>query len=222
MRPLVGPALPWLREVPEVNVRTYVVGPGGRPGVWFFSLDIATPDTVAAARAEHERWPLRHATVRELDDRLLSRRGFPRRTVRRWRTTARASASGSGSPGLCSYTEPRGRLRLPLSIVRGDVHRAARDERRGDARPLPGRARGRRPGLVRGQRDGQGKRAEARRQRLLWGRLLRLTPSWSSCNRRGSSGRPGLEERPDGTGILRQRLCRPRPQRAERCQRHLP
>lgn len=46
----VGPALPWLGGVPETNVRTYVVGPDGRPGVWFFSLDIVSPHAVAVAR----------------------------------------------------------------------------------------------------------------------------------------------------------------------------
>lgn len=47
----VGPAPRWLNAIPETNVRTYVIGPDGRPGVWFFSLDIASPDAVAAARA---------------------------------------------------------------------------------------------------------------------------------------------------------------------------
>lgn len=46
-----GPALPWLRAIPETNVRTYVVGPNGRPGVWFFSLDIASVDAMIAGRA---------------------------------------------------------------------------------------------------------------------------------------------------------------------------
>jgi uncharacterized protein len=44
------PALPWLSAFPELNVRTYVSF-GGKPGVWFFSLDAANPVAVAAARA---------------------------------------------------------------------------------------------------------------------------------------------------------------------------
>jgi uncharacterized protein len=44
------PALPWLSAFPELNVRTYVSF-GGKPGVWFFSLDAANPLAVAAARA---------------------------------------------------------------------------------------------------------------------------------------------------------------------------
>ena len=35
-----GPAVPYLGSFPETNVRTYVRGPDGRPGVWFDSLDI--------------------------------------------------------------------------------------------------------------------------------------------------------------------------------------
>jgi uncharacterized protein YqjF (DUF2071 family) len=44
------PALPWLSAFPELNVRTYVVA-GGKPGVWFFSLDAQNPIAVALARA---------------------------------------------------------------------------------------------------------------------------------------------------------------------------
>jgi uncharacterized protein YqjF (DUF2071 family) len=44
------PALPWLSRFPETNVRTYVQGPEGAPGIWFFSLDAARLPVVAAAR----------------------------------------------------------------------------------------------------------------------------------------------------------------------------
>jgi uncharacterized protein YqjF (DUF2071 family) len=43
------PPLPWLSRFPELNVRTYVVY-GGRPGIYFFSLDAARVAAVAAAR----------------------------------------------------------------------------------------------------------------------------------------------------------------------------
>jgi uncharacterized protein YqjF (DUF2071 family) len=50
----VGPrGLNWLPGVsafPELNVRTYVVA-GGKPGVWFFSLDAASTVAVRGARA---------------------------------------------------------------------------------------------------------------------------------------------------------------------------
>jgi uncharacterized protein YqjF (DUF2071 family) len=47
--PRAVPALPWLSEFAEVNVRTYVRAEG-RPGVYFFSLDAANPLAVVAAR----------------------------------------------------------------------------------------------------------------------------------------------------------------------------
>jgi uncharacterized protein YqjF (DUF2071 family) len=43
--------LPWLSAFPELNVRTYVTL-GGKPGVYFFSLDAANPVAVWTAR----RW----------------------------------------------------------------------------------------------------------------------------------------------------------------------
>jgi uncharacterized protein YqjF (DUF2071 family) len=43
------PALPGASEFPELNVRTYVRA-GGRAGVWFFSLDAASPVAVRGAR----------------------------------------------------------------------------------------------------------------------------------------------------------------------------
>jgi hypothetical protein len=44
------PPVPGTTAFPELNVRTYVTA-GGRPGVWFFSLDAASPLAVRAARA---------------------------------------------------------------------------------------------------------------------------------------------------------------------------
>ncbi len=44
------PAVPWLSRFPETNVRTYVVGPDGRVGIWFFSLDAARLAPVLAGR----------------------------------------------------------------------------------------------------------------------------------------------------------------------------
>jgi uncharacterized protein len=44
------PSVPWLSAFPELNVRTYVTC-GGKPGVWFFSLDAASSLAVAIARA---------------------------------------------------------------------------------------------------------------------------------------------------------------------------
>lgn len=43
------PRVPGAHRFPELNVRTYVRR-GDRPGVWFYSLDAASPIAVAAAR----------------------------------------------------------------------------------------------------------------------------------------------------------------------------
>ena len=47
--PRFVPPLPWLSAFPELNVRTYV-SIGGKPGVWFFSLDAGNPIAVEGAR----------------------------------------------------------------------------------------------------------------------------------------------------------------------------
>jgi uncharacterized protein YqjF (DUF2071 family) len=47
------PAVPWLSRFPETNVRTYVRGPDGRPGIWFFSLDAARMPPVLTARTTY-------------------------------------------------------------------------------------------------------------------------------------------------------------------------
>lgn len=48
VRPPVGPGtIPF----PETNVRTYVTGPNGETGVWFFSLDATSAAAVTAARS---------------------------------------------------------------------------------------------------------------------------------------------------------------------------
>jgi len=43
------PAMPWVSQFAELNVRTYVRA-AGKPGVYFFSLDAANPLAVEAAR----------------------------------------------------------------------------------------------------------------------------------------------------------------------------
>jgi uncharacterized protein YqjF (DUF2071 family) len=48
--PRFVPALPWVSAFPELNVRTYVTA-GGKPGVYFFSLDAGNALAVGAARA---------------------------------------------------------------------------------------------------------------------------------------------------------------------------
>ena len=44
------PRFPPMSDFPEINIRTYVTR-GGKPGVWFISLDASNPVAVKAARA---------------------------------------------------------------------------------------------------------------------------------------------------------------------------
>src|SRR5215216_6808958 len=53
LRTPLAPALPWFTSFPETNVRTYVVGPDGREGLWFFSLDAARLEPVLVARSTY-------------------------------------------------------------------------------------------------------------------------------------------------------------------------
>lgn len=48
---VLGGCLPDLSSAPEINLRTYVRGPDGGDGLWFFSLDVANTTVAAAARA---------------------------------------------------------------------------------------------------------------------------------------------------------------------------
>ncbi len=50
VRPRPLPGVPRLSDFPELNLRTYVSA-GGRPGIWFFSLDAHNPVAVRLARA---------------------------------------------------------------------------------------------------------------------------------------------------------------------------
>jgi uncharacterized protein YqjF (DUF2071 family) len=51
VRTPLAPAPPWSASFPETNVRTYVVGPDGREGLWFLSLDAARLEPVLVAAA---------------------------------------------------------------------------------------------------------------------------------------------------------------------------
>jgi uncharacterized protein YqjF (DUF2071 family) len=50
VRPPGAPQALTVATFPETNVRTYVVGPTGEPGIWFFSLDAGHLAAVLAAR----------------------------------------------------------------------------------------------------------------------------------------------------------------------------
>lgn len=48
--PVGGLPIPTLSRYPETNVRTYVVDPSGRRGLWFFSLDVPRVHAIILAR----------------------------------------------------------------------------------------------------------------------------------------------------------------------------
>jgi uncharacterized protein YqjF (DUF2071 family) len=53
LHPPMLPAMPWISHFPETNVRTYVVGPEGHRGIWFFSLDADRLMAVMGARVSY-------------------------------------------------------------------------------------------------------------------------------------------------------------------------
>lgn len=57
--PFIPPS-PWLSRFPETNVRTYVRGPDGKRGIWFFTLEADRLLAVAGARLTY-RLPYRWA-----------------------------------------------------------------------------------------------------------------------------------------------------------------
>jgi len=63
LRPPFLPALPWISQFPEMNVRTYVRGPDGERGIWFFSLEADRLAAVAGARLSYGL-PYRWADMR--------------------------------------------------------------------------------------------------------------------------------------------------------------
>ena len=53
LRPPRVSALPWISRFPEMNVRTYVRGPDGERGIWFFSLEADRLAAVVGARLSY-------------------------------------------------------------------------------------------------------------------------------------------------------------------------
>lgn len=68
LRPPLVPALPWISRFPETNVRTYVRGPDGEPGIWFFTLEADRLLAVAGARMFYGL-PYRWSRMRVRQDR---------------------------------------------------------------------------------------------------------------------------------------------------------
>lgn len=123
--------IPRLSSFLELNVRTYVVA-GGKPGVWFFSLDASSRLAVRAARCSFHlpyfdarmKLETKNETVTYRSERV--HRNAPRATLRacyRGVGSPRKSEPGSLEHWLteryCLYAaDKRGR------VYRGDIHHA--------------------------------------------------------------------------------------------------
>ena len=119
------PPLPGLSRFPELNVRTYVVS-GGKPGVYFFSLDAANLPAVWAART-FDPLPYFHAAMR-----VEEGNGTIRYSSRRHRDAAEFCGSYEPVSGVrlrqkgsiehwlteryCLYTTHRD------NVCRGEIH----------------------------------------------------------------------------------------------------
>ncbi len=130
VRPRGIPPVPWLSGFPEINVRTYVTV-GGKPGVWFWSLDAGNPVAVAIARGIfHLPYFNARFTVATGRDGAISYGSTRGAGQGRFAATYRPTGAPARSvPGTlahflteryCLYTtDGRGRL------VRGDIRHAA-------------------------------------------------------------------------------------------------
>jgi uncharacterized protein YqjF (DUF2071 family) len=120
------PPLPWLSWFPELNVRTYVEV-GGKPGIYFFSLDAARRAAVTAARHSY-RLPYfrarmsvrRTGAVIRYDSRRVDRSGPPAG----FRARYRASGSRTDDPlgrwlaeRYCLYVVDEHHR-----VLRGEIH----------------------------------------------------------------------------------------------------
>ena len=121
-RPL--PDMPWVSAFPELNVRTYVSF-GGRPGVWFLSLDAANRLAVwAARRFFHLPYYLAEMSLVEEESEIRYRSRRSNAEFRaRYRPTSEPYLAEAGSlehwltERYCLYAEaPDG------GIWRNDVH----------------------------------------------------------------------------------------------------
>ncbi len=63
VQPFGLPAIPWISQFPETNVRTYVRGPDGERGVWFYTLEADRLFAVLLARWWY-RLPYRWAKMK--------------------------------------------------------------------------------------------------------------------------------------------------------------
>ncbi len=137
--PGIPKGVPWIGTFPETNIRTYVRGPDGTPGVWFQSLDITRLAAVVVARGWY-RLPYMWARMRvEREGTRMRYRGR-----RRWPGPCGAGSVVEvevGEPippgevtglehflsarwGLFAWSRPRGLVYAPVEHPRWPLHRA--------------------------------------------------------------------------------------------------
>jgi hypothetical protein len=136
VRPRCLPALPGLSAFPETNLRTYVIGPDGRAGVWFFSLEADQRVAVKLARAmfglRYLRARMRCAPAGGGVD-YISERNHPDEppaTLRvRYRPTGPILATHDAQARFltaryCMYMNRPLRTPAHTALYRGDIHHA--------------------------------------------------------------------------------------------------
>ena len=127
IRPRYLPAVPWVSNFLELNIRTYVHDDQGRPGVWFFSLDCNQPLAVWTAQTFFHL-PYKHARMtasRSGDGRIeyhCSRQGSGQASEF---TYELASDTRLAEPGTLDFFLAERYLlfaNTPRGIRRGQVH----------------------------------------------------------------------------------------------------
>jgi uncharacterized protein len=100
-----APPMPFLSSFPELNVRTYVTA-AGKPGIFFLSLDAASPLAVAGARRTYKlpyyraHMSMSRAGRRTLFESARTNGGHPRRFRAAYRPRA---AAFEPRPGTLEY-----------------------------------------------------------------------------------------------------------------------
>ena len=125
VRPRFLPSVPRLSSFPELNLRTYVTA-GGKPGIWFFSLDAGNPVAVRLARATfHLPYFDAKMYCRPMDDEVRYRSARAHRSAPRAEFAARYRPVGEpfeSRPGTLErfLTE---RYCLYAADGKGNIHR---------------------------------------------------------------------------------------------------
>jgi uncharacterized protein len=117
------PALPWMSRFPETNVRTYVVGPDGAQGIWFFSLDATRLPAVLVGRTTYRLpylWSRMRVRATPEQFRYTSSRRWP--GPRGARCDAVITRGAAVEPGPLDYFLTY-RFQL-YSVIRGRLVRA--------------------------------------------------------------------------------------------------